>query len=188
VFETYGSREVMLIAAECEAHDGMHVSHENLVVEIMVGDRPAKPGETGELVVTDLHNFGMPFIRYRIGDLATAGPTSVCACGRELPRIASVDGRVTDTLRDGKGRSVSGLVFNLIVVPLAEKVRQFQAVQKKDGTLTLRIVPTAKMDDGARDQLRKHAERYLPGIAVSIEMVDAIAPGKNGKRKIVIVE
>ena len=67
VFETYGSRETMLIAAECEAHEGMHVPMENIVVEVVVRDgdreRPAQPGELGEVAVTDLHNLGAPFIR-----------------------------------------------------------------------------------------------------------------------------
>ena len=62
VFETYGSREVMLIAAECEAHDGMHLSMENLIVELVVRETAARragtPGELGEVVVTDLHNYG----------------------------------------------------------------------------------------------------------------------------------
>ena len=75
VFETYGSRETMLIAAECAAHDGMHVAEENLLVEIVGDDgRPVGPGETGAVAVTDLHNVGMPLIRYANGDMATWGP------------------------------------------------------------------------------------------------------------------
>ncbi len=76
VFDTYGCREVMMIAAECEAHDGLHVSMENLVVEVVVTEngtqRPAREGETGEVVLTDLHNRAMPFIRYANGDTAIA--------------------------------------------------------------------------------------------------------------------
>ncbi len=194
VFETYGSREVMLISAECVAHAGMHVSHENLIVEIVVRDpatgrtRAAQPGETGEVVLTDLHNHGMPFIRYQLGDLATVAAAGPCPCGRALPRLASVDGRLADTLRDGSGRSVGGLVFNLIVVALADKVRQFQAVQKKDGSVTLKIVPTPLMDDVAKDHLRRHCEKYLPGVSVALEIVDTIPPAPNGKRKVVVVE
>jgi phenylacetate-CoA ligase len=94
VFDVYGCREVMMIAGECEVHNGLHVSMENLVVEIIVTEngreRPAREGETGEVVLTDLHNFAMPFIRYANGDIATAGPTTRCPCGRALPRIRSV--------------------------------------------------------------------------------------------------
>ena len=94
IFETYGCRELMLIATECDAHAGLHVSMENLLVELIVRDgekvRAARPGETGEVVVTDLHIFGMPFIRYVTGDFAIAGPAERCPCGRALPRLAGV--------------------------------------------------------------------------------------------------
>ena len=70
VFETYGSRETMLLAAECEQHDGLHTMDEAHVVEVVDGDRAAPPGTVGEVVVTDLHNFGMPLIRYKNGDMA----------------------------------------------------------------------------------------------------------------------
>lgn len=98
-FETYGCREVQLIAAECEAHDGMHTAMENLVVEVVVRGpggsvRAARPGEVGEVAVTDLHNLACPLIRYLTGDLAVARPEARCACGRGLATIGPIDGRV----------------------------------------------------------------------------------------------
>ena len=125
MFETYGNREVMLMATECEEHDGLHVQAENLVVEVVVrrddtdGTRPAAPGELGEVVVTDLHNLAMPFIRYATGDLATAADDSPCGCGRGLPRIASVEGRTSDVLEDGDGHQVSGIALMTLFVDLA---------------------------------------------------------------------
>src|SRR5690606_28533691 len=62
VFETYGCREVMLIATECPEHDGLHLQVENLVVELVGPDgQPVAPGEVGQVVLTDLHNYGQPF-------------------------------------------------------------------------------------------------------------------------------
>jgi phenylacetate-CoA ligase len=192
VFETYGCREVMLIGTECEAHAGLHTSFENLVVEVVVTEngreRPARPGETGEIVLTDLHNLGMPFIRYANGDLAVQGPIERCPCGRTLPRIASVDGRSADTLRDGNGNRVGGLVFNLIFSVLAATVRQFQAVQHKDGSVTLKLVPTGALDEKAQGHIRKNLEQYLPGVKVSTEIVADIPPSASGKRQVCIVE
>src|SRR5207248_3298331 len=65
VFETYGSREFMLIGAECDKHTGLHLVPENHVVEVVdeLG-QPTPPGEEGNVVITDLTNYGMPFIRY----------------------------------------------------------------------------------------------------------------------------
>jgi phenylacetate-CoA ligase len=192
VFETYGCREVMLIGSECEAHDGLHLSAENLIVELVVTEngvaRPAREGEAGEVVLTDLHNYGMPFIRYANGDMAIAGAAARCACGRTLPRIAAVDGRSAETLRDGRGNRVGGLVFNLIFSVLAKTVRQFQAVQHADQSITLKLVPTSALDETARDHIRANCEKYLPGIPIRTEIVADIPPGRNGKRQVVIVE
>lgn len=83
VFDKYGSREFSGIAYECEAHNGHHIVAENYIVEILKNRRPAKPGEIGEVAITDLNNYCMPFIRYRIGDLAVAMENRAqCACGR----------------------------------------------------------------------------------------------------------
>jgi phenylacetate-CoA ligase len=110
---------------------------ENLAVEIIVREedgrvRTAKPGELGEVVVTDLHNYGAPFIRYVNGDLAVAMPEEQCACGRALNRLEAVEGRSNDTLRDGEGRPVAGMFFIVLFSTLADKVRRFQVVQRKD--------------------------------------------------------
>jgi phenylacetate-CoA ligase len=192
VFETYGCREVMLIGSECEAHDGLHESMENVLVEIVVRDggklRAAREGELGEVVLTDLHNFAMPFLRYANGDLAIAGSSARCSCGRGLRRIRSVEGRTTETLRDGRGARVSGMVFNLIFSVLAASVRQFQAVQHADGSITLRVVPATKLDAAARAHIRARCETYLEGVKITVLEVSEIATSKSGKRQPVVVE
>lgn len=195
VFETYGCRETMLIATECEAHAGLHVSMETLAVEVVVRDgpgdrhgRPARPGELGEVVVTDLTNLAMPFIRYANGDLAVAGEPGTCACRRALPRLAAVEGRVTETLVDGAGTRVNGLVFNVVIAHLGHAIRQFQVVQHKDRSVTLRVAPTATFDAGIEGTLRATWERYLPGVAVRLDLVDQIPVLPSGKRQVVVVE
>ena len=192
IFETYGCRELMLIATECGAHAGLHVSMENLVVELIVRDgdkvRAARPGETGEVVVTDLHNFGMPFIRYVTGDFAIAGPAERCPCGRALPRLAGVQGRLTETLRDENGSLVEGILFNIIFTEMADVVRQFQVVQAVDRSVTIKIVPaeTFKPDDVQR--IRRRCSDYLGSTPIRVEEVATIPDRKNGKRQLVVVE
>jgi phenylacetate-CoA ligase len=192
VFETYGNREVMLIAAECEAHEGLHLSMENLIVEIVVreGDRerPARDGELGEVVLTDLHNFGAPFIRYVTGDLAVKCPAGRCACGRALGRLERIEGRTTDTLRDGAGRAVSGLFFNVLFAALAHKVREFQVVQRKDRAIDLKLVPTTLFDDALLEQLRAHCAKHLPNVELRTEIVPQLTPDRSGKLRVVTVE
>lgn len=191
VFETYGSRETMLVATECEAHAGLHVSSENILVEVVVreGDRvrQAAPGEVGEIVVTDLHNYGMPFIRYLNGDLGALAPDEKCACGRELPRLVSIDGRVAETLRDGKGGKVGGLIFSVCMVQVASTVRHFQVVQHKDDSVTVRIVRADGYTDETERGLLEVYRRYL-SVPIRFEYPAEIPLTLAGKRKVIVVE
>ena len=195
VFETYGCREFMMMGTECEVHDGLHEAMENLVVEIIVREpdgttRPARPGEEGDVVVTDLHNLACPLIRYVTGDLAVERATVPCACGRTLRRFGPVQGRVTDTLRDRNGNAVNGLMFNILFTSLHVHARQFQAIQRADGRITLRVVPheggawPPAADRVAHDWVAK----YLPGLPFGVEVVDEIPLTAAGKRRYVIVE
>ncbi len=191
VFETYGCREVMLIATECDEHDGLHISMENLLVEIVddAGD-PVAPGNVGRVVLTDLHNYGCPMIRYANGDMAIAvAPEDVCRCGRSHPRLRSIEGRSTETLRDAQGGAVGGMVFNLLFSPLAEHVRQFQVHQAADSAITVRIVAASDaLAPSVEQHLRAGAAKYLPGLALAIETVAAIPLSATGKKRIVVVE
>lgn len=194
-FDTYGCREVMLIGSECEAHDGLHTSMENLIVELVVRQpdgsvRAARPGETGEVCVTDLHNLACPMIRYLNGDLAVARDATPCACGRGLARIGPIDGRVTDTLFDGTGRAVGGLVFNILLASIGGVVRSFQVVQRLDRSIVFKVVLVTGRELPARETqiLRDHAANYVPGVPFTIEVVDDIPLSPAGKRRVVVVE
>ncbi len=192
VFDVYGCREVMMIAGECSVHDGLHVCMDNLVVEIIVTEngrqRPAREGETGEIVLTDLHNFGMPFIRYANGDIATAGSDKPCACGRTLPRIRSVQGRISETLRDGSGAAVSGIALSWAFYEVSQAVRQFQVVQHRDGSVTIRLVELEQLSRSALAKIHSTAASLLAGIDVRIEVVPALPRNPAGKHNLVVVE
>src|SRR5213075_405882 len=118
----------------------------------------------------------------------TAGPEGACSCGRALPRLASVEGRVTDTLTDGSGARVNGLVFNVVIAHLAHAIRQFQVVQHKDRSVTLKVVPTETFDASVEAVLRATWERYLSGVPVRLEKVDDIPLTATGKRRVAVVE
>lgn len=191
VFETYGSREVMLIAAECEAHDGLHLSMENLLVELVVRDgereRPAEEGETGEIVVTDLHNYGSPLVRYASGDLAVSRGRGRCTCGRSLLRIGPIEGRVTETLIDAEGGRVSGLMFVVAFVAKGQSLRGFQVVQHRDRAVTVRVA-CDELPARTEADLRAFMTPHLRGLPIRFERVDAIALDRSGKRRQVVVE
>jgi phenylacetate-CoA ligase len=192
VFETYGSREVMLMAAECPEHDGMHISMENVIVEVLVreGDRirHAAPGEVGEVAVTDLHNRAMPFIRYLNGDRAAAGSVTSCSCGRSLARLGPIEGRVTSMLRNGSGAPVAGLFVHALLAHVGHAFRGFQVVQRASGDVTLRLVKSSAFDEQAHRYLLDGFARYLEGVPVKSDFVEAIPVGRNGKRQVILRE
>ena len=198
IFETYGCREVMLIGSECDQHDGLHTSMENLIVEIIVrdphapgGTRAAKPGETGEVVLTDLHNIANPLIRYANGDLATAMTATQCACGRWLKRLAGVQGRVTETLFAKDGTPVSGMVFAIFFGELGAHFHQFQVVQHASRDITMRVVlrpSTDAVPERAVMIAKEYFGKYLPGSELRFDIVDDIPLTSMGKRLLVHVE
>jgi phenylacetate-CoA ligase len=188
IFETYGSRETMLIAAECEAHAGMHVADENLVVEIARNGRPVGAGEPGEVLVTDLHNYGMPFIRYANGDVATMAPAGRCVCGRHLGRLTSVDGRRADTLRDARGNPVPGMVFVSLLQADTQMLRAFQVVQSRSGSVELKVVPARDWDPSRFEEVTRRLERYFGGLPLRVTICEEIPASASGKRRPIVVE
>ncbi|HKZ74431.1 MAG TPA: hypothetical protein VJ011_10220, partial [Steroidobacteraceae bacterium] len=100
---TYSSEEFGSIAVQCPGHGHYLVHAENLYLEVLRDDgEPCAPGETGRVVITALHNFVMPLIRYEIGDYAQLG--GACPTGRGLPVLARVVGRERNMARDPDGR------------------------------------------------------------------------------------
>ena len=186
VFDKYGSREFSGIAYECEAHDGHHVVGESYVVEVLKDGREAAPGELGEVVVTDLNNFCMPFIRYRIGDLAMAvDPRSPCACGRGLPRLGRIEGRVQSMIVGAEGHVVPGSLFPHLFKDYDFVIRQFQVLQEEPGAVRLKVVKAARFDENVFEEALGILRRYLGAAArIDVEFVDAIPMVRTGKRQV----
>jgi phenylacetate-CoA ligase len=186
VFETYGSREFMLIGAECERHCGLHLTMEHLLVEILDADGRATPaGEEGDVVVTDLYNYGMPFIRYATGDRAVAG-WETCACGRGLPLLKKVVGRQLDTLRTPDGRLIPGEFFPHLLKDYAA-VRRFQVVQEQLDVVRLRLVADATWNGESREHIQSLIRRQLgPSVRLELEEVKEIPLSAAGKLQVVI--
>lgn len=182
VFDKYGSREFSGIAFECDQHQGLHVNAESYVVEVLKDGRPAKPGEIGEVVVTDLNNRCMPFIRYRLGDLAVPTEATPCPCGRGLPKIDRIEGRVQAIILGSNGRYLPGTFFAHLLKDYDYAIRQFQVVQEREGAITFKIVKGPRFEnrrlESILDILHAHLGVDMP---IQVEFVDHIPLGPTGK-------
>ncbi|HMM68516.1 MAG TPA: phenylacetate--CoA ligase family protein [Dokdonella sp.] len=187
VFNTYGCREFMLIASECEQRDGLHLSADHLAVEL-IGLQAGTNGEQiGDIVVTDLHNYGMPLLRYINGDLATPGDKP-CACGRGLPLLQKVQGRKLDTLHTPAGHLLPGefIVYAFLGIPC---IKQYQVVQRELEILDINVVPDVGFGDAVLDQIRLELAKAVgSSVALRINLVEKIEASASGKFRVAICE
>ena len=184
-FNTYGCREFMLIASECEHRTGLHLTADHLKVEI---PQPAGGGSgPGEIVVTDLHNYGMPLMRYVNGDLATARH-GACACGRGLPMLARVDGRKLDALYTADGRIMPG-EYVVYAFLNTRGVKHYQVVQKQLDALEVVIVRDVDFEEGTVELVRNELRKVLgDGIALDFRFADEIPLTATGKLRVTVSE
>ncbi len=182
VFDKYGSREFSGIAYESEAHNGHLVVAEGYIVELLVDGRPAKPGEVGEVVVTDLNNFCMPFIRYRIGDLAAATDDAPSSCGRGLPRIGDIQGRVQSIIQGTEGHFVPGTFFAHALKEYDYAIKRFQVVQDQPGAINFRMVKGSRYSDETLEEVKALIREYLGDkLVINVDFVDQIEMVRTGK-------
>lgn len=185
VFETYGSREFMLIGAECDRHAGLHLTSEHLLVEILDDNgQPTPAGEDGNVVITDLYNYGMPFVRYATGDRALAG-WGACPCGRGLPLLRKVLGRRIDVLRTPDGRRIPGEFFPHLIKDFAA-VRRFQVVQQELDCIELRLVAPELDGEGYLTLKRIIHNTLGPSVRLQMLRVEEIPLTPVGKLQVVV--
>jgi len=182
VTDRYGCEEVSLIACECEHHQGMHFNAEHNWVEILRDDgTPCAPGEDGRIVVTELINFGMPMIRYEVGDRGVA-TARLCPCGRGLPLLDRLTGRVADFLVAESGSRVAGISLIENTLTRLPGIRQMQLVQDRRDRVQANLVPGTGYDSVVKEELVSSLRSYLgQSCDVDIVEVDKIPQDKSGK-------
>lgn len=157
--DLYSSQECGYLALQCPQADHYHVMAETVLIEILDdAGRPCVPGETGQLVVTALHNFASPLIRYQLSDHAEVGPP--CACGRGLPTLARIRGRSRNLVRIADGTlhwPQVGFYEYREVAP----VRQYQMVQHSLEEIELRLVTDRPLSAEEEAKLAAVVQRWL---------------------------
>jgi phenylacetate-CoA ligase len=185
VFEKYGTRESGVIACECRAHLGLHLFTDGAYVEILDEQgQEVKPGEMGRLVVTDLFNYGMPMIRYEIGDMAIASDRE-CTCGSPLPLVEKILGRDRDILYDGDGHPKPGYLF-VEAINSFDLAAQFQVIQTDRQTLLIKVVKKTSENIDLSELRKKFEEIVGLRVRIIFEETDAIARDPSGKFRYVM--
>lgn len=182
VFDAWSGMEYCGLVSECE-HGNLHISPDAGVIEILNNEMQAvKPGEIGDVYCTGLLNFDQPLIRYKIGDQMQLGD-SYCNCGRNMPVIKEIVGRVEDIVYGIDGREM--VRFHGIFVGL-KSVKLAQVIQDNLTSLTIKIVPDNSLDSNEKELIISRVKSQLGDIDVIIQEVNDIPKTKNGKIKSVI--
>lgn len=191
IINRYGLREFGSWSAQSckEAPDQFHVNTELVVCEVLRDDgTPCATGETGRVVLTDLHNFARPFIRYDTGDLAVAA-TGECSCGRGFPLLGRIEGRSLECLRTPSGKEISPAIlghFLFVYHDHLDSVRHYQLVQEAPNRAVLFVVPGVGWDEQRRARLRSDLASLIGNdMEVEVETVSEIPIEKSGKRPII---
>lgn len=171
-FNMYGAIETGRMAVECPTHEGLHVNADHLVLECVTASGPADPGEIGAAVVTTLNVRGMPFIRYRLGDLFRYLPDP-CSCGLASPLIAPPEGRESDVIEMPNGEAISPIRVGMALRQI-DALDQYRLIQTGVGSLRLQLCfrapPTDELLRSIRSDLFDIVERRME---VALERVDS---------------
>jgi len=185
VYDRYGTDELGSIAVECPQHNGMHINSESFIVEVV--DElymPCDLGINGRIIVTDLFNYNMPFIRYDTGDYGKLA-VEPCACGLNTPRLF-IGGRYSASLRFGK-RTVHHLEFDGAMDIFMNSVFQYQFIKIAEDSLRIDIVPGLAFSEKVAEDINERVHALVgPEVNIKIQRVAFIRPTPRGKSRIVM--
>lgn len=183
VADWYSSRELGTIGFECP-QGSMHIC-ETRYLEIVANNKPARTGELGEVVITSLHQFGMPFIRYKLGDMAIIDEEP-CPCGRGLLRLREIVGRVSDFLVTGEGHFIHGGYFPHTFRRWPE-ISRYQVYQPDRHHLEVQLVLRDEVTEEWITAVRRQLlECFGSGMQIDVQIVDSIPLTKAGKHRFII--
>lgn len=190
VYDYYSGRDTTFHAGECSEHIGYHMAVENAVVEFIKNNEPVAPGEIGKMVITDLENYAMPFIRYEIGDLGQVS-TERCSCGRMLPLIKEISGRIRDVIVTKDGKYLTGAFISTLFYDnkgMTKGIQQYQFIQKTKDHAILKIVKGEDYSEKELAFIIKKINEQCGDMKIDIEFVDVILPTVSGKYRPILSE
>lgn len=179
VIDIYGTFETDNIAYECHHHEGYHMAIDSVIMEFTNDGNSVKSNEEGEIVVTVLNNFAMPFIRYNLHDIGSYSGKS-CSCGRTLPLMNSIKGRVNDYMVTDDGRRLSYTTIAYFD-KLAPNVREYQIVQEDLNIFKVFVVPGLEYNYHGENIIATAIKKFFPSAEITVSIVPKIEREPSGK-------
>jgi phenylacetate-CoA ligase len=188
VKNTYTCTEMGYLASPCPEGHGSHVHAENVLLEVLdQAGQPCRPGETGKVLLTHLHNLAGPLVRYDVGDQATVG-TEPCPCGRGLPLLARIQGKDSPMFHLAGGRLKSTAALTQLVRKVGGHW-QHQVVQKALDHVVVRVVIDPSWTPKHATQIEANVREFFEGpIRVDMEIHDRLPLPPSGKFQNMVVE
>lgn len=185
LFQDYSSTEFGRIAFECKEHEGMHIISDDIIVEFIKDGENVSAGEEGEIVITALHNYGMPIIRYRMGDIGILSDEN-CNCGRTIPMIERIEGRTDDYIKLPSGKVISPRSVNIL--EWVYGINEFQIVQEKIDKIVVLLVKGKNFSEKTIVEVMNYIKSgcFDEPIDVEVKIVDSIERGRAGKIRNVV--
>lgn len=183
VFDRYGAVEGCMFVSQCE-FGRYHVSPEAGIIEIVDSDgQPVKPGTPGQVVCTGFGNLLQPLIRYKIGDVARWSAEQDCSCGRKMPILEAIEGRVEDLCCTPDGRQM--LRFDAVFKGVS-RIKEAQVVQDSLEHFTVYVVPAAGFAQEALNVIQRNMYSHVGKLQIDVKCVDVIPRSPSGKFRAVV--
>jgi phenylacetate-CoA ligase len=186
VFTFYGTREAGYVGVECSAHNGYHMNCSSLYSEIIQDNTDVQSGEIGSIILTDLINTKMPFIRYQIGDMGIYDDEP-CSCGSVLPKMKFFAGRETDVFVTPDGKYIPGVSLTGRIIKDCKGIKAMQFIQDEPDKLLVKIVKGPEFSNHDIELLdAKIYDFFQQNMHITKVFVDNIPKAKSGKTRVCI--
>jgi len=181
-YDSWGSVEACGMISECE-HGSLHINPDAGLLEVLDNEmKPVPAGSAGDVYCTGFLNFDQPLIRYKIGDRITLG-NKVCSCGRSMPVVDEICGRIEDIVIGKDGREM--VRFHSIFYDF-ENIKQAQVIQETADIIIIKVVAENKLSKDEEKIIRERIESQLGKMEIHVEQVTSIPLNNNGKFQAVI--
>ena len=185
IIDFYGSIEFGRIAWECKNHKGLHINMDSVIVECINKDKTMLGNKGGLTVITSLHSYTMPLLRYKLGDICALSD-DICTCGRGFPLLHNLEGRADDLIKLPDGKIMALTIFYHVISTI-EGIHEWKVIQQEKDKIIVKFVSeqrnVSRIAIAIKDRLK---EKLGDAISIKVKPVEIIERNYSGKDRVVI--